>query len=136
MQTGLFVYQFKEGGITMSRQEEAKLTELQERLDQEFAQVVTTELAEGPHLQQLSSTAISLGFDSYIGSIAFAGQRSSGSYSVQFNAGNTGYSSAWPQWAFEQAKSALLYGKKLWVISNGKPFGSNLSSVLIMSSSV
>jgi hypothetical protein len=34
MQTGLFVYQFKEGGITMSRQEEAKLTEMQERLDQ------------------------------------------------------------------------------------------------------
>jgi hypothetical protein len=120
----------------MSKQEQAKLAELQKRLDQKFTQVVTMELAEGPHLQQLSSAAISLGIDSYVGSVAFAGQTSSGSYQVQFNTGSSGYSSTWPQWAFEQAKPALLYGKQLWVIANGKPFGSNLLHVLILSSSV
>jgi hypothetical protein len=54
---------------------------------------------------------------------------------VQFNdtSSNTGYSSAWPQWAFELAKDALLAGKDVWVIANGDPFGSNLLDVLILS---
>jgi len=120
----------------VSTQKEANLAELQKSLDQKFSQVVTMELGQGPHLQQLSSAAISLGIDSYVGQVAFAGQTSSGSYQVQFNTGSSGYSSAWPQWAFEQAKSALLYGKKLWVIADGKPFGSSLLQALILSSSV
>lgn len=33
----------------------------------------------------------------------------------------------------DQAKSALLSGKQLWVIANGSPFRSNLLTVLILS---
>lgn len=43
----------------------------------------------------------------------------------------SGYSSTWPLWAFELAKAALLYGKKVFIIANGDPFGSNLVQVLI-----
>jgi hypothetical protein len=47
---------------------------------------------------------------------------------------DTGYSSEWPQWAFELAKAALLTGKQVWVLANGDPFGSNLVTVLILNS--
>lgn len=85
--------------------------------------------------QRLNAAAAPLGFSVYVGTIAFAGQDSSGDYLVQFNdtSSNTGYSSAWPQWAFELAKDALLAGKDVWVIANGDPFGSNLLDVLILS---
>ena len=117
----------------MVKQGKAKLAELQKRLDKEFAQIVSTETGDGPDVQQLSNAVISLGIDFYDGSVAYAGQSSSGSYHVQFNTGNTGYASTWPQWAFDQAKSALLYGKKLWVFAAGEPFGTNLLQVLILS---
>ena len=38
----------------------------------------------------------------------------------------------WPQWAFSLAKDALLANKRVWVGSNGDPFGSNLVFVLIL----
>ena len=85
--------------------------------------------------QRLAAAAAPLGFSVSIGTIAFAGQDSSGNYQVQFNDTNTntGYSSTWPQWAFELAKDALLTGKNVWVIANGDPFGPNLLDVLILS---
>lgn len=46
---------------------------------------------------------------------------------------NTGYSSDCPQWAFELAQAALLAGKKVLLVANGNPFGSNLVTVLILS---
>jgi hypothetical protein len=83
--------------------------------------------------QELATAVQAAGFESLIGTIAFAGQNSNGSFSVQFNVQNGGgFSSAWPQWAFSLAKDALLTGKRLWVGSNGDPFGSNLVFVLIL----
>ena len=87
-------------------------------------------LPEIPGVQEhpMLAAAHALGLSSAIGTLAFVGRNASGDYLVQFNdqANNTGYSSAWPLWAYEVAKSALENGKKLWVGSNGDPFGSNL----------
>ena len=76
----------------------------------------------------LTAAAQALGLAVAIGAAAFAGRNANGDYAVQFNnqANNTGYSSIWPAWAYEVAKSALENGKKLLVGSNGDPFGSNL----------
>ena len=82
--------------------------------------------------QHLVDAVAASGFQSSTGTIAFAGQDTSGSYSVQYNDQNGGFSSAWPQWAFELAKAALLANKRVWVASNGDPFGSNLVFVLIL----
>lgn len=80
----------------------------------------------GDHEHPILAAAQALGLSSAIGTPAFVGRMASGEYSVQFNANNSGYSSAWPVWAYEVAKSALENGKRLWVGSNGDPFGSNL----------
>jgi hypothetical protein len=82
--------------------------------------------------QQLVDAVAASGFQSSTGSIAFAGQDANGSYSVQYNNQKGGFSSAWPQWAFELAKAALLANKRVWVASNGDPFGFNLVFVLIL----
>jgi hypothetical protein len=130
----LIPYQPKKGEFDMAKQDEAKstrLARLQQQIDQEFAQAVTTQTVEGSHLQHLSSTAVSLGFEVYIGSVAYVGRTSIGKYGVQFNAGRVAYASYWPQWAFDLAKSALLYGKKLRVMADGEPLGQNLLAVTI-----
>jgi len=46
--------------------------------------------------------------------LAFAGQAVSSGYSVQYNNQDGGFSSSWPQWAFELAKAALLVNKRVW----------------------
>ena len=83
--------------------------------------------------QQLTDLVEAAGFQATTGTIAFAGRYASGDYAVQYNNAAGGFSSVWPQWAFEQAKDALLAGKRVWVASNGDPFGSNLVFVLILS---
>lgn len=94
-------------------------------------QVASTDLFGVP--QEMAAEVEAAGFQSSIGTIAFAGQNSNGSFSVQFNVQNGGgFSSAWPQWAFSLAKDALLANKRVWVGSNGDPFGSNLVFVLIL----
>jgi hypothetical protein len=80
---------------------------------------------------ELIEAAAAAGFQATVGTIAFAGQYASGSYNVQYNNSDGGFSSEWPQWAFELAKDALLGGKRVWVASNGDPFGFNLVFVLI-----
>ncbi len=83
--------------------------------------------------QEIATAVQAAGFQSSTGTIAFAGQNSTGSFSVQFNVQNGGgFSSAWPQWAFSLAKDALLGNKRVWVGSDGDPFGSNLAFVLIL----
>jgi hypothetical protein len=83
--------------------------------------------------RDIAEAAARAGFQTATGTIAFAGQYATGSYAVQFNAQNAGgYSSSWPQWAYELAKDALLGNKRVWVASNGDPFGSNLVFVLIL----
>ena len=94
-------------------------------------QVASTDVFGIP--QEIATAVQAAGFQSLTGTIAFAGQSSNGSFSVQFNVqGGGGFSSAWPQWAFSLAKDALLGNKRMWVGSNGDPFGSNLVFVLIL----
>jgi len=71
------------------------------------------------------------GLQTSTGTIAFAGQYASGSFAVQYNSPQGGFSSAWPEWAFKLAKDALLGNRRVWVASNGDPFGSNLVFVMI-----
>ncbi|GAA4420039.1 hypothetical protein GCM10023187_54920 [Nibrella viscosa] len=42
------------------------------------------------------------------------------------------YISAWPDWAFQAAKEALIANHKLWIIANEAPFGSNIKQLYIM----
>jgi hypothetical protein len=88
--------------------------------------------APGAINDQLAELAAQAGFQATVGTVAFAGEYATGAFAVQFNNQNGGFSSVWPQWAFELAKDALLGGKRLWVASNGDPFGSNLVFVLIL----
>lgn len=109
-----------------------ELAEMTEALENASANLSSTSVTE-PGLMQLSELADQVGASSFIGRIALAGQTSSGSFWVQFNVdGNGGFASSWPGWAFELAKSALLSNKRVWVISNGDPFGSNLLQVLLL----
>jgi hypothetical protein len=108
------------------------LAEMTEALENASANLSSTGVTE-PGLMQLSELADQVGASSFIGRIALAGQTSSGSFWVQFNVdGNGGFASSWPGWAFELGKSALVSNKRVWVISNGDPFGSNLVQVLIL----
>ena len=102
------------------------------RIEQAAAEVkiANTELASLP--KQLTDIVAQAGFQASTGTIAFAGQYATGSYAVQYNDQNGGFSSTWPQWAFELAKAALLGNKKVWVASNGDPFGTNLVFVMIL----
>jgi hypothetical protein len=83
--------------------------------------------------QKLADAVAKAGLEATTGTIAFAGQYASGDYAVQYNNQNGGFSSAWPQWAFELAKAALLGNKRVWVAANGDPFGFNLVFVLVLS---
>lgn len=95
---------------------------------------LTFKAVKGEELKQLEKLVLEAGSKGYFGKITFAGQASNGVYNVQFNADNgTGYSSTWPEWAFELAKLALLYSKKVFIIANGEPFGLNLIQVLLFS---
>ena len=72
--------------------------------------------------------------DNYSGiyTVAFAGYAVKlKEYHVQINKGTEAYSSDWPEWAYNLAKEALLNNKKLWVVTNGIPYGCNLEQVLI-----
>jgi len=95
-------------------------------------QVISDVAQIGPE-QHLLERAELAALRSGIGTIAFAGRDRTGPGLVQFNDSttNTGYSSAWPEWAFEIAKAAALHNKRVWVISDGDPFGGNLRQVLL-----
>jgi hypothetical protein len=112
--------------------EQGEFADTVARIEQAAAEIkiAGAELADLP--KQLTNIVAQAGFQATIGTIAFAGQYATGSYAVQYNDQNGGFSSTWPQWAFELAKAALLGSKKVWVASNGDPFGTNLVFVLIM----
>jgi hypothetical protein len=102
------------------------------RIEQAAAgiKIASTELVSLP--KQLTDIVAQAGLQASTGTIAFAGQYASGNYAVQYNDQNGGFSSSWPQWAFELAKAALLGSKRVWVASNGDPFGTNLVFVMIL----
>jgi hypothetical protein len=65
--------------------------------------------------------------------VAFAGYAINlKEYHVQINLGSNGYSSDWPEWAYNIAREAFLYNKRLWVIYKEVPFGRNLMHVLLI----
>lgn len=121
-----------QGGRKMTQ--ETMSVESQASALREAANEIAHELPEIPgiHEHPMLTAALAMGFASAIGTAAFVGRNASGDYLVQFNnqSNNTGYSSAWPAWAYEVAKSSVENGKTLWVGSNGDPFGSNLVFVV------
>lgn len=105
--------------------------ELQRKLEIELAKGMKADAEGDPTKSPLHKAAVALGLSSNIGTVAFVG-RTATDYCVQFNTGNRGYSSSWPAWAFDMARCSLETGKKLWVGSNGDPFGSNLINVQVL----
>jgi hypothetical protein len=97
--------------------------------------ISSTEL--GDVLQQLADVVTQAGPQASIGTdtIIAAGQDASGSFTVYYHdeSNNTYYQAEWPQWAFELAKAAQLANKRVMVVSNGDPAGSNVVQVLIWS---
>ena len=73
---------------------------------------------------------------SYLGWINHAGRVVDGTYQVQFDMPGTGWSSRWPQWAYEPALAALVNRKRVWLITTGEPFGPNLLQVLVTNQDV
>jgi hypothetical protein len=116
----------------MSEGNKAQLAELQKQVNATFDRVRVSDFGDAPKYQTLANAINALAIDSYVGTVAFVGRDSGGGYDVQFNTGNTGYSSSWPEWAFEMAKTSLVTGKRLWVIANGAPFGSDLLNVMVL----
>jgi hypothetical protein len=88
------------------------------------------------HIEQVTERLKAAGIGSDIGSIAYAGRAPSGSGQVQVNISSGGFASIWPEWAFGVAEGALHFNKKVWVIYNNQPFGSNLLQVLCTSTPV
>ncbi|WP_088889139.1 hypothetical protein [Leptolyngbya ohadii] len=116
----------------MTHTESAKLAEINKELDASLQKGLFFSSLKSEEVRHLEQIATKLRAKGYLGKVAYAGQTSTGSYSVQFNVDSAGgYSSTWPQWAFELAKLSLLHGRKLYVIANGDPFGSNLIQVLL-----
>jgi hypothetical protein len=87
-------------------------------------------------LKQMRERLQPAGISVAIGSIGLAGRNPSGSGSVQLNIGSGGYGSIWPEWAYGVAEGALHFNKKVIVLYNDQPFGSNLLQVLCMNISV
>jgi hypothetical protein len=106
--------------------------DLSVRLHAEFAQLTLPEMPVSDQLESIVAKVAQLSVTSYIGTVGMFGQDSAGGYQVLFNVENRGgFSSIWPQWAYEHAKLAKLYAKQLLVIANGDPFGSKLLVVSV-----
>ena len=115
----------------MGEQQNKDRAERLAALKKKLAESARVERDEDKRLQQLSRMVQDAGWQFFVGTVSCVGQSFSGSPDVSISSSAAGYSSQWPQWAFEQAKAALLYGKKIWVISDGEPFGYNLLAVSI-----
>jgi len=80
------------------------------------------------HIEQLGEKLKAAGIGSELGSILLAGRTPSGSW-VSVNISSGSYGSTWPEWAFGVAEGALHFNKKVLVLYNNQPFGSNLLEV-------
>lgn len=117
----------------MTNEASQKLALLSQKIEGHVSQGETDE----DHIKRVTKAAADVGLNAEVGLIAFAGRDVDGVYFVQVNleSGN-GYSSQWPAWAYEIAQSALVNKKKVWVISDGDPFGFNLQQVHILGQDV
>ena len=79
---------------------------------------------------------VSGALNTYVGWINHAGRVADGTFQVQFNVPGDGWSSRWPEWAYEIALAGLTSQKRVWVISTGLPFGPNLLQVLLLNQDV
>jgi hypothetical protein len=75
-------------------------SELQKKIQQAI-QNVETNIAEDSFIKTLSDNITALGVSNLVGTIDHAGQDSSGRNGVGFLVGSQGWSSSWPQWAFD-----------------------------------
>src|SRR5689334_7699487 len=108
------------------------VSELASAVESATTALIVTDLHCGIREHPLSQAAAPNGVNSVIGRITLAGRTASGSTWVQFNAdGGSGYASAWPEWAYGVARDALLTTRRVWVLSDGDPFGANLVEVLL-----
>jgi hypothetical protein len=94
-----------------------------------LSDAATTQKTLDAQVRQVTTALAAAGIGSDIGTIAFAGRSSTGGL-VQVNIPGGGFSSQWPEWAYGVAEGALHFNKKVWVIYNNQPFGSNLIQVL------
>jgi hypothetical protein len=108
---------------------------IQEKVEsvlERVGEVSLPDVGVGARQHPLAEAATAAALTSGIGRIVLAGSYASGQRWVQFNVdGGGGFASVWPEWAFEIARDALLHNIKVWVIANGDPFGSNLTTVLL-----
>jgi hypothetical protein len=100
-----------------------------------LSDAATTQTTLDAQVKQVKTVLAAAGVGSDVGAIAFAGRSSTGGL-VQVNISTGGFSSQWPEWAFSVAEGALHFNKKVWVIYNNQPFGSNLIQVLCLSQPV
>jgi len=106
-----------------------------ESLLRAISQVTVPDVSAGLDRHPLAQAADAAGLTLRIGRIVLAGSYSTGTRWVQFNVdGDGGYASSWPEWAYDIAEKALIENIKVLVLSNGDPFGSNLSTVLLLAS--
>lgn len=79
----------------------------------------------------IAAELAALGTEGRVGVVRFAGRHANGEYRVQFDVPGDGWSSPWPEWAYDLARDALLNRRQLWVISDGVPWGNKLLVVLV-----
>ena len=77
-------------------------------------------------LKQMREMLNAPGINVDVGSIVIAGRTSSGSTMVQINIASGGWSSNWPEWAYGVAEGALHFNRKVLIVHNDEPTGSNL----------
>jgi hypothetical protein len=113
---------------TVSTEARDKAAALLEQVGEASIPDITVGFTEHPLSRAADAQALASG----IGRIVLAGSSPSGSRWVQFNQdGAGGFASTWPEWALQIARDALLHNVKVWVLSDGSPFGSNLTQVLL-----
>jgi hypothetical protein len=107
---------------------------------EEAAANLYVEDATAPGLSRFRDLAETNGQAAYTGHIGYVAQSRTGDYPyVEFNVdGGGSYSTPWPGWAYELAKTALLNGKRLSVEvftpsgSMAGPIGRNITFVFIL----
>ncbi len=108
----------------------ASTTELQKKFELEIEKGMKADQNLGFLESPIQEAATALGLSLFVGTVVQVG-RSPSDDVVGFFTGNTVYGSSWPSWAADIARLSFETGKQLGVISNGEPFGLNLTFVAV-----
>lgn len=89
---------------------------------------------EKEHLSALQAVADATpGSVIYMGRIRHISHDAGGVTDIQIDVDTgAGYSSYWPAWTHEFAKMALLHNKRVAVVSNGEPYGQNITHLTVL----